>query len=308
MPNLTPKFFITGATGSQGGAVARSLLAHNYQVNALVRNPDGTTAQQLARLGARLIKGDYEDAVAVAQAAEGCRGLFLNTMPTKPSELEVQQARNLIQAAKTAGAKTVVYSSSARVEEHTSFPDWDPNGMRAGYIRAKTSIQDLVRAAGFEKWTILQPAWIMTKWIAPSSAFFWPDLKQRNIMVSAFGRATKVHLTDPDDIGSFATKSFTTEHNLAGEIVRIAGDELNISQIAEVMSEVSGVCIGVEYRPEEEIQDLKGKHPIVAAENWQNLSGTQVDLKRVSDYGVQVTSFKGFLQKHTGALVAALEG
>jgi YVTN family beta-propeller protein len=41
---------ITGATGTQGGAVARQLLAKGYKVRALVRQPDSEKAKALSAI------------------------------------------------------------------------------------------------------------------------------------------------------------------------------------------------------------------------------------------------------------------
>ncbi len=41
---------ITGATGNQGGAIARQLLSKGYRVRAMTRNPDSAKAKALAAL------------------------------------------------------------------------------------------------------------------------------------------------------------------------------------------------------------------------------------------------------------------
>src|SRR6267378_1090408 len=43
---------VTGATGQQGGAVARELLARKHTVRAMTRKSDGDAAKALARQGA----------------------------------------------------------------------------------------------------------------------------------------------------------------------------------------------------------------------------------------------------------------
>lgn len=53
---------VTGATGKQGGSLARLLLKKGHRVRALTRKPDAPAAQELKRLGAELTAGDLEDA------------------------------------------------------------------------------------------------------------------------------------------------------------------------------------------------------------------------------------------------------
>lgn len=52
---------VTGATGRQGGATARALLAAGVRVRALVRDPATDRAQAVAALGAELVTGDPHD-------------------------------------------------------------------------------------------------------------------------------------------------------------------------------------------------------------------------------------------------------
>ena len=52
---------VTGATGQQGGAVARKLLADGWKVRALTRDTDKPVAQELVSLGAELVPGDMDD-------------------------------------------------------------------------------------------------------------------------------------------------------------------------------------------------------------------------------------------------------
>ncbi len=60
--NLTGRtILVTGATGQQGGATARHLLAEGYAVRALVRDPNSPGAQGLANMGAALVVGDMDE-------------------------------------------------------------------------------------------------------------------------------------------------------------------------------------------------------------------------------------------------------
>ena len=52
---------VNGATGQQGGAVARKLLADGWKVRALTRDVNKPAAQELASIGAELVAGDMED-------------------------------------------------------------------------------------------------------------------------------------------------------------------------------------------------------------------------------------------------------
>src|SRR5439155_20834178 len=68
---------VTGATGQQGGAVARTLLSRGHSVKALTRRPDSDAARLLASAGADIVAGDPARAASVIGAANGVDTLFL---------------------------------------------------------------------------------------------------------------------------------------------------------------------------------------------------------------------------------------
>ena len=67
---------VTGATGTQGGAVVRELLSRGYKVRAMTRNPDQPAAQALVSLGAEVVHGDFSDSESLRQAMTGGRVVF----------------------------------------------------------------------------------------------------------------------------------------------------------------------------------------------------------------------------------------
>ena len=69
-------FLVTGATGRQGGAVARRLLKRAHRVRALTRDPDKPAAKALAEMGAEVVRGDLDQRASVERALEGVYGVF----------------------------------------------------------------------------------------------------------------------------------------------------------------------------------------------------------------------------------------
>ncbi len=73
----TKLILVTGATGQQGGAVARHLLNQpGFTVRALTRNPAKPAARSLAQQGAELVQGDLEDLASVQRALKDAYGVF----------------------------------------------------------------------------------------------------------------------------------------------------------------------------------------------------------------------------------------
>src|SRR5215203_2822939 len=67
---------VVGATGRQGSAVTRHLLADGWHVRALTRRPDGTAAQQLATLGAEVIQAELSDPGSLLGPFGGAYGVY----------------------------------------------------------------------------------------------------------------------------------------------------------------------------------------------------------------------------------------
>lgn len=155
--STTPTAFVTGATGTQGSAVARHLRAAGWAVHATARNPAAPAVHALEALGACFTPGDWADEAALAAAFAGCTHLFLNLIPNLADfSSEVPHARRILRLAAAAGVRHVVYSSglSLRNPETRAFYDADsPPGKSMAW---KREVEGLVRDGGFEHWTILR--------------------------------------------------------------------------------------------------------------------------------------------------------
>src|SRR4051812_47782074 len=105
---------VVGATGSQGGSVARALLADGgYRVRAITRDASSPKAEALADLGAEVVEARLEDEDSLRRAFDGAYGAFLVTpfWEHLSAAKELDEVRNLIAAAKAADLKHVVWST-----------------------------------------------------------------------------------------------------------------------------------------------------------------------------------------------------
>src|SRR6266540_5812875 len=96
---------VTGATGQQGGAVARKLLADGWKIRALTRDLDKPAAQALANAGAELAAGDMDSRSELDAAFDGAYGVFSVQnfwLPNVGYEGEIKQGKNVANAAKAA--------------------------------------------------------------------------------------------------------------------------------------------------------------------------------------------------------------
>ena len=103
---------VTGATGQQGGHLARRLLARGHHVRALTRSPEGAPARALRQAGAEVLLADLDRGEGLAEALAGADAAFLVTSPfERGAEAEVEQALHFGRAARAASLPHLVYGS-----------------------------------------------------------------------------------------------------------------------------------------------------------------------------------------------------
>ena len=129
---------VSGATGQQGGAVARNLLERGFAVRALTRDPEKAAARELADLGAEVVSGDLEDRASIERVLDGVYGVFsVQKFLEAGVEGEVRQGVRLADAAKAAGVEHYVYSSVGSAHRETGIP----------HFESKWEVEEHVRAA-----------------------------------------------------------------------------------------------------------------------------------------------------------------
>ncbi len=150
---------VTGATGQQGGAVARALLSRGHRVKALTRKPDSAAARQLMAAGADLVTGDLGDAASVLKAASGVGTMFLmGNSYEAGTEEETRQGIIAAEAAKSAGVGHLIYSSVADANKKTGIP----------HFESKYLVEKHVAGLGIP-YTISAPVAFMENIVAPWS-------------------------------------------------------------------------------------------------------------------------------------------
>ena len=91
----TKIFFVTGATGNQGGAVAKNLLSRGYSVKALTRDPSSVKAKSLTNSKAQVINGYLNNPSGFAEHLKNVDGVFSVQTFENGIKKEIQQALHL---------------------------------------------------------------------------------------------------------------------------------------------------------------------------------------------------------------------
>ncbi|MEU0549985.1 NmrA/HSCARG family protein [Micromonospora sp. NPDC005979] len=235
---------VIGATGKQGGATARALLDRGVVVRALVRDVATDSAQALAARGAELVKGDLDDPASLLAAAQGMDGLFSIPFPDVANlqgDAELTRGRNVVEAARRAGVAHVVHSSvSGAGDFHRSQPGWAEGRWDRHYWESKAAIDEMVRTGGFAHWTVLAPSTFMENLVGWS--YLFGDWSSGTI-ITGFAADTQLPWVAVDDIGEAAAIAFTDPGRLDGLDVELAGDLLTMTEVAAILSEVTGRTI-----------------------------------------------------------------
>lgn len=293
---------VTGATGRQGGATARALLAEGIPVRALVRDPTADRAKTVEAIGVELVTGDLHDRDSMIRAAKGVRAVFSVQMPGITSEGfdfegEVAQGVNLIEGAKAAGVPQFVHTSVSGAGRHTRTPGW-PEGRWASMeptLGAKSAIQDRVRTAGFRHWTLLKPGFFMENFL-PSMAFLFPRGIEGGL-VSVLNPETRLSLAAVDDIGRAAAAAITAPERFDGVELELASDYLSMTEIAEVISRALGTQLSAPEMTEDEAI-AAGMPAMGANHEWLNAAGQPARPQYARDLGIPLTSFEEWAQEH----------
>lgn len=226
---------VTGATGQQGGAVARALLSRGHHVKVLTRKPDGDAARRLASEGADIVVGDLGDAAAVAKAASGVDTMFLMGNSYEAGiEEETRQGIIAADAAKAAGVGHLIYSSVADADKTTGIP----------HFESKYLVERHVVGLGIP-YTISAPVAFMENIVAPWSI---GALRQGT---HAFPMPPKrvLQLVALADIGAFVAALAERREEVFGKRLDFAGDELSGEEQAQILSQSIGRRISYQEIP-----------------------------------------------------------
>ena len=218
---------VTGATGQQGGAVARKLMADGWKVRALTRDVDKPAAKDLASMGAELVAGDMNHRAELDAAFKGAYGVFSVQnfwLPNVGFEGEIKQGENVADAAKDAGVRHLVYSSVGAAQR----------GMGQKHFESKWIIEQHIHALNIP-YTILRP-------VAFFENFNWERAAILNGTFNALGlRPEKERqLISVEDIGVFVALAFANPEQYLGKTIELAGDALTESQLADTFARVIG--------------------------------------------------------------------
>ncbi len=290
MKNIQGTILVTGATGTQGGAVARHLLSGGWQVRALTRDPLKPGAQALAKLGAEIVAGDFDQRNSIDRALAGAYGVFSVQNWEGGAARETQQGKMLADAARAAGVKHFVYTSVGGAERNTGIV----------HFNSKWEIEQHVRALGLPA-TILRPVFFMDNFNSPN---FRPAILQGTLTLTlALRPARTMQMIAVDDIGGFAALAFEKPREFIGRAFELAGDELTMPQVAEAFSRVLGRTVRFVEQPIEQVRSFNKEYAVMF--EWFNREGYKADIAALRALYPGLHNFQAWLDKSDWAQATA---
>ena len=272
---------VTGATGQQGGAVARKLLERGFAVRALTRDTEKPAAKELAGLGAEVVEGDLDDRASIERALEGVRGVFsVQQFAEAGVEGEVRQGKALADAAKEAGVEHFVYSSVGSAHKETGIPHFD----------SKWEVEEHARGIGLPC-TVLRPVFFMQNWEWMREPILGGALPQ------PLDPEKPLQNVAVEDIGAFAALAFENPDQWIGREVDLAGDEMTMTDIADAFSRVTGREVSYVQTPWDQFEEQMGEEFAVMY-RWFDDVGYEADIGALRSEHPGLTSLEDYLRGH----------
>lgn len=282
---------VTGATGRQGGAVARALLAAGHEVRALTRRPESAAAAALTAYGAGVARCDLGDRDSVRRALDGVSQLYLTTTPYESgTEEEERQARIVIDEARAAGVQQVVYGSVASADRPTGVAHFESKGRVEAYLDA----------SGIETTTVLRPTFFMDMFLDPA---FRRALKSGSIRF-VLEPGTRIAMIAVEDIAAFAVQAFARPEVFSGEAVDLAGDYPSMTELAAALS--AALERDIAYVQVAEASLDPDVRPKVGTQRWLEDVGWHVEPSSAARYEVPLTTVRDWAEHHRDQLLTAV--
>jgi uncharacterized protein YbjT (DUF2867 family) len=238
---------VVGATGAQGGGLVRAILADpngDFACRAITRDPSKDQARALAAKGAEVMKADLDDVESLKKAFAGAYGAYCvtNFWEHFSGEKEKTQAKNMAEAARTAGLTHVIWSTLEDTRKLMAPSDTRMPMLQERYRVPHFDAKDEANAyfAG------LPITYLVT-------SFYWDNLYafglgpkkgDDGVYSWAFPMGNKrLAGIAVEDIGKVAYGIFKAGPQYIGKTVGIVGENLTLAQMSEKLSKGLGIVV-----------------------------------------------------------------
>ncbi len=226
--------FVTGATGKQGSAAVESLINNGFTVKALTRNAGSTAAQKLKTLGAQIVRGNLDDTASYGNELKDVHGIFCVLTFENGVDREIKQGIAMADLAKEYGINHFLYSSVIGSDINTGIPHWD----------SKFIIENHIKQIGLA-YTIIRPCSLLENLLIP-------QVKSRLLkgtLSSPVNKNVRQQFIACKDVGEISAAIFLDPSKYIGKTFNIAAEEMDMQQMAETFSAVTGKHVKFQKLP-----------------------------------------------------------
>lgn len=286
------KILVTGATGQQGGALARLLLQKKHEVYALIRSTksESPKAQNLRNQGAKLVEGDLDKPDSLEQVMNGIDSVFLmGTWVEVGTEGEIRRGKMMVDIAKEKKVEHIVYSSVVNADKNTGIP----------HFESKYKVEQHIKNSGIP-YTIIGPTFFMDNLLSYSLA----GLQQGQVALP-LSPSRILQQSAVENIAEFSALALERRNSFIGKRIDIASDEITGEQAAKVLSNELGHKIRYEQVPMEQIR--QASEDLAVMFEWFERIGTGVDVAALHKQYPEVNwlTFKDWVKSQNWGDLAA---
>lgn len=271
---------VAGATGRQGGAVARHLLEAGWAVRALTRDSSQPEADALAARGASIVEGNMDNAGSLKQAVKGAYGVFsVQNFWEVGYDAEIAEGKALADAAFDAEVRHFVYSSVGGADRNTGL----------AHFESKWKIEDYIRRLGLRS-TIFRPVFFMDNFLQMRD-----DIMNGQIMMG-LREDTELQMIAVDDIGALVAMAFEDPNTWMDTATEIAGDELTMPEVCRRLGKLLDKTIAYVEIPMEEAMAQNREQ----AEMWKwfNDYGYEGDIAWLREQYPELRAFNQWAEQY----------
>jgi len=272
---------VTGATGTQGGAVVDHLLAAGeWEIHGLTRDASSERAQALEDRGVTVVEGDLTDGERLADLLVDVDAVYGVTMFYEDgTDAEIEQGKTLASAAADAGVDHFVYSSVGSADGDTGLAHFD----------SKYAVEQHIEELGLPA-TIVRPVFFMQNF----EQMMHEDIVEGRLAMP-LAAGVSLAVVDADDIGQTVAAALQDPDRFIGEVLTLAGDDLTLEAFAAAFSDHLGHDVEPVHVDVEQYREMAGDE-LADMFEWFNTTGYDIDVDAIeSTYGISTTDFETYL-------------
>ncbi|KAI1078173.1 NmrA family protein [Whalleya microplaca] len=304
MSSETPTVFVSMATGTQGGALARQLRGLGWNVRATARDLHRPEAKALQDIGVHLTPGDWDDEDALRTALTSCTKAFIGyTANLLDFEAAPRRAQRAVRLAREAGVTQAICTTTlgtAMLEEGKT-PPVPPTPLFAQHFASKRRVERAIEEGGFDSWTVLRPGFFMANFLDPKVRYGYADLPGKGEWANVMTPDLTLGLVDHEYIAKFAAAAFQDPARFNGIRAGLVTEELPVQEMLDQLAAAigDGRTLKAHFMTDEELDKAvaEGSWAIFSRERCVRYMDALADTEELERLVPGLTTFKQYLER-----------